>query len=101
MPIFSAPSMMAAGGAAPAICPAMRWSMPRSSSSGALISMEYTIGAPHICVTWWSRIASSAAARHDADTWCRRARRSTRNQPLQWNIGSVHRHRVRRHIPVE
>jgi hypothetical protein len=37
-PDFSeAPSMIAAGGAAPATCPAMRWSIPARKSAGALI----------------------------------------------------------------
>ena len=65
------------------------------SASGALSSVAITIGAPHRCVTLCVAIASYIAA-------ARTARRQTcvpatteidhgKHQPLQWNIGSVHR----------
>src|SRR6478609_1676803 len=65
------------------------------SASGAFRSVDITIGAPHRCVTLWFAIASYIAA-------ARTARRHTcvpatieidhgKHQPLQWNIGKVHR----------
>src|SRR5262245_66546266 len=66
------------------------------SLAGALSSVAITMGAPHKCVTFCVAIASYIA---DART----ARRHTcvpatteidhrKHQPLQWNIGSVHRY---------
>ncbi len=65
------------------------------SLAGALSNVAITIGAPHRCVTLWLAIASYIAG-------ARTARRQTcvpatteidhgKHQPLQWNIGSVHR----------
>ena len=45
-PMRSIPSIIAAGGAAAATSPDTLWPMPRRISSGALISIECTIGAP-------------------------------------------------------
>jgi hypothetical protein len=45
-PIFCMPSIIAAGGAAAATSPLTWWSMPRFISSGALISIWCTTGAP-------------------------------------------------------
>ncbi len=45
-PMRSAPSIIAAGGAAAATSPCTLCVMPRFISSGALISSECTIGAP-------------------------------------------------------
>src|SRR5215813_12862345 len=66
------------------------------SFAGALSSVAITIGAPHRCVTLCAAIASYIAG-------ARTARRHTcvpatteidhgKHQPLQWNIGSVHRY---------
>ena len=66
-----------------------------SRRRGALSSVDITIGAPHRCVTLWLAMASKIGA-------ARTARRHTcvpattdsvqgKHQPLQWNIGSVHR----------
>ena len=63
--------------------------------AGALSSVAITIGAPHRCVTLCLAIASYIA-------FARTSRRQTcvpatteidhgKHQPLQWNIGSVHR----------
>jgi len=105
MPICSHPSITAAGGAAPAIRPLIGCRMPARNSSGALISMLYTIGAPHRCVTVCSRISSK--------TWAGSTfRRHTlvpafsasvhgKHQPLQWNIGSVHRYTACCGMPQE
>jgi len=45
-PIFSIPSIIAAGGAAAATMPLTLCAMPFFISSGALMSVECTIGAP-------------------------------------------------------
>jgi hypothetical protein len=85
----------ASGGGAAAVKKETFWSKARRSASGALSSVDITMGAPHIWVTPWSASASYIAL---ARTW----RRQTwvpaaseivqgKHQPLQWNIGSVHR----------
>jgi hypothetical protein len=45
-PMRSMPSIIAAGGAAAATIPRTLWLMPFFSSSGALMSVLCTIGAP-------------------------------------------------------
>ena len=65
------------------------------SSAGALRSVDMTIGAPHRCVTPSRAISSKIG-------FARTCRRQTcvpatteidqgKHQPLQWNIGKVHR----------
>ena len=85
----------ASGGGAAAVAKLTTCGSGFFSASGALSSVAITIGAPHRCVTLWVAIASYIAA-------ARTARRQTcvpatidivhgKHQPLQWNIGSVHR----------
>ena len=85
----------ASGGGAAAVKNSTACGSGFFSCAGALSSVAITIGAPHRCVTLCSAIASYIAA---ARTW----RRQTcvpatteivhgKHQPLQWNIGSVHR----------
>ena len=45
-PMPSMPAIIEAGGEAPATMHDTSWSMPRFCSAGALISMEWTTGAP-------------------------------------------------------
>src|ERR1044071_5523309 len=86
----------APGGGAAAVKNSMVWGRGFFSFAGALSSVAITIGAPHRCVTLWLAIASYIAG-------ARTARRQTcvpatteidqgKHQPLQWNIGSVHRY---------
>src|SRR5262249_38051521 len=86
----------ASGGGAAAVKNSTTCGSGLFSPAGALSSVDITIGAPHRCVTLWSAIASYIAG---ARTW----RRHTcvpataeidhgKHQPLQWNIGSVHRY---------
>ena len=96
MPMRSQPSMIAAGGAEPAIRPLTAWPMPARCSSGALISMPYTMGAPQRCVTRCSRIRSNTNAgatlrRHTLAPACS-AMVQGKHHPLQWNMGSVHKY---------
>ena len=54
-----------------------------------------TIGAPHKCVTPWSAIASkigfALTQRRQTCVPAWTASVQGKHQPLQWNIGSVHR----------
>ena len=83
------------GGGAAAVLKVTVCGKSRLSASTALISSDITIGAPHRCVTFSSAIASNIALartqrRH---TWVPICTASVhgKHQPLQWNIGSVHR----------
>jgi hypothetical protein len=73
---------------------------PRAASRfffapGALISVVVTIGAPHMCVTLCSgsrrRSRALDLAQADIGAGAARAIVHGKHQPLQWNIGSVHR----------
>src|SRR5436190_14965168 len=86
----------ASGGGAAAVKNSTTCGNGRFSSASALSNVAITIGAPHRWVTPRSAIASYIAL---ARTW----RRHTwvpatteidhgKHQPLQWNIGSVHRY---------
>src|SRR6266508_5578789 len=86
----------ASGGGAAAVKNSTTCGSGFFSAGGALSRVAITIGAPHRCVTLWSAIASYIAG---ARTW----RRHTwvpatteidhgKHQPLQWNIGKVHRY---------
>src|SRR5690349_14053765 len=86
----------ASGGGAAAVKNSTTCGSGFFSFSGALSSVAITIGAPHRCVTLCIAIASYIAL-------ARTARRQTcvpaateidhgKHQPLQWNIGSVHRY---------
>src|SRR5690349_17179287 len=86
----------ASGGGAAAVKNSTTCGSGFFSPSGALSKVAITIGAPHRCVTLWFAIASYIAP-------ARTARRQTcvpatteidqgKHQPLQWNIGSVHRY---------
>ncbi len=85
----------ASGGGAAAVKNSTTCGSGFFSASGALSRVDITIGAPHRCVTFSPAMASYIAA---ARTW----RRQTcvpatteidhgKHQPLQWNIGKVHR----------
>ena len=69
--------------------------MGRFSSGVALSSVDMTIGAPERCVTPCSAMASYIAlARTHRRHTCVPATTDSdhgKHQPLQWNIGSVHR----------
>ena len=84
-----------AGGGAAAWLKATTCSMCRFSLSGALRSVDMTIGAPDRCETLCSAIASYIAlARTHLRQTCVPPTIDTdqgKHQPLQWNIGSVHR----------
>src|SRR5918997_6946094 len=86
----------ASGGGAAAVKNRTMWGRGRFSAAGALRSVDMTMGAPHRCVTPWSAMASYMG-------FARTARRQTwvpatidkdhgKHQPLQWNMGSVHRY---------
>src|SRR4029078_1289777 len=86
----------ASGGGAAAVKNSTTCGSGFFSCAGALSSVAITIGAPHRCVTLWLAIGSYMAP-------ARTARRQTcvpaateidhgKHQPLQWNIGSVHRY---------
>src|SRR5437660_1227220 len=86
----------ASGGGAAAVKNSTTCGSGFFSFSGALSNVAITIGAPHRCVTFWFAIASYIAV-------ARTARRHTcvpatteidhgKHQPLQWNIGSVHKY---------
>ncbi len=85
----------ASGGGAAAVTNSILCGSGRFSASLALSKVDMTMGAPHRCVTLCSAIASNTGL---ARTW----RRHTcvpataemvqgKHQPLQWNIGRVHR----------
>src|SRR5574343_1302848 len=90
------PSIMAAGGAAPATMLLTWWVMPCLSASGAAIMADNTMGAPQWWVTLWARMASKMAfgstRRRQTLTPARAATVQGKHQPLQWNMGSVHRY---------
>jgi hypothetical protein len=94
-PIASMASMTADGGAAPPVATSTGWPKAIFTCAGACTSRLSTIGAPHMCVTRWSRIAGKISAgstrrRHT----CVPPAAVTAHvyvQPQQWNIGSVHR----------
>src|SRR6185369_16058704 len=96
MPMFSAPSSTATGGAAPAINPTTERALPPFGAPGALISVLYTIGAPHIWVTPCCGISSNILAgstlRRQTLMPAEAATVQGKHQPLQWNIGSVQRY---------
>src|SRR5262249_31081957 len=86
----------ASGGGAAAVTNSTVCGSGVLSEAGALSSVDITIGAPQRCVTLCVAMASYMAG-------ARTARRHTcvpattesdhgKHQPLQWNIGSVHRY---------
>ncbi len=89
------PESTASGGGAAAVLNVTVCGNSRLSSSFALISVDITIGAPHRCVTPWSAIASYIAfgltQRRQTCVPACTASVHGKHQPLQWNIGSVHR----------
>jgi hypothetical protein len=68
---------------------------PRFSALRGVEQHAITIGAPHRCVTLWSAIASkiALASTRRRQTWVPATAVMVhgKHQPLQWNIGSVHR----------
>ena len=83
------------GGGAAAWLKATVWDIARFSSAAALSSVDMTMGAPDKCVTLCSTIASYIGrARTQRRQTCVPAtagRDQVKHQPLQWNMGSVHR----------
>src|SRR5262245_4423483 len=85
-----------AGGGEPPVWMSTTCGNVRFCSSGALINIASTVGAPHMCVTLCSTIigkitAGSTVRRHT----CVPPIATTdqpKHQPLQWKSGSVHRH---------
>src|SRR5947209_6018539 len=86
----------ASGGGAAAVKNSTTCGSGFFSESGALSSVAITIGAPHRCVTLWFAIASyMVGARTQRRQTCVPAATEIdhgKHQPLQWNIGSVHRY---------
>src|SRR5262245_6753704 len=85
----------ASGGGAAAVKNSTTCGSGFFSAAGALSRVAITIGAPHRCVTWWLAIASNiAGARTQRRHTCVPAATEIdqgKHQPLQWNIGKVHR----------
>src|SRR6476620_604765 len=96
MPMLSAPSSTATGGAAPAIRPTTGFALLPFGASGALIMVLYTIGAPHMwvtpCLGISSKILAGSTLRRQTLMPAEAATVHGKHQPLQWNIGSVHRY---------
>ena len=94
-PIRSIAAITGDGGAAPPVITSTGWSKRRFAASGACTSMLSTIGAPHRCVTACSQIAANTAAgstlRRHTCVAPAAVTAQVNVQPLQWNIGSVHR----------
>ena len=89
------PASTACGGGAAAVLKVTVWAKSRLSASSALTSVAMTIGAPQRWVTPWSAMASyiAFARTQRRQTWVPAWTASVqgKHQPLQWNIGSVHR----------
>ena len=85
----------ASGGGAAAVANCTTCGSGFFSSAGALSRVDITIGAPHRCVTLCSAMASYIALARTArrQTWVPATAEIVqgKHQPLQWNIGSVHR----------
>src|SRR5574340_319965 len=83
-------------GGAPAVVMRIRWAS--SCACGASAIVEQTAGAPHRFVMPRVSIASQIASARTArrQTWVAPAAVTAHgvHQPLQWNIGSVHRYLV-------
>src|SRR4029078_7260304 len=101
--MLSAPSSTATGGAAPAISPTTERAAFPLGAPGALISVLLTIGAPHIWVTpccgIHSKILAGSTLRRQTLIPADAAPVHGKHQPLQWNIGSVHRYTEWRGMP--
>src|SRR5205085_7761126 len=86
----------ASGGGAAAVKNSTTCGSGFFSTAGALSSVAITIGAPHRWVTLWSAMASYiAGARTQRRQTCVPATTDSdhgKHQPLQWNMGSVHRY---------
>ena len=86
----------ASGGGAAAVTNCTVCGSGRFSSGLALSRVDMTIGAPHRCVTLCSAMASYMAfGRTHLRHTCVPATTDSvqgKHQPLQWNIGSVHRY---------
>ena len=89
------PASTASGGGAAAVKNSTVCGSGFFSASGALSSVAITIGAPHRCVTLCVAIASYIAGARTArrHTWVPASTEIDhgKHQPLQWNMGSVHR----------
>ncbi len=85
----------ASGGGAAAVTNSILLGSGRFSSSLALSRVDMTMGAPHRWVTLWSAMASKIGlARTQRRHTCVPATADSvqgKHQPLQWNMGSVHR----------
>ncbi len=72
------------------------WLKRRRCSAGALTSMLSTVGAPHMCVTPCStiigKISAGSTLRRQMCVPPIAVTDHGKHQPLQWNIGSVHRY---------
>ena len=89
------PLITLAGGGEPPVWISTRWSNLRRCSAGAEVSKLRTVGAPHICVTRCSAIIEkmSAGSTLRRQIWVPPIATTDhgKHQPLQWNIGKVHR----------
>ena len=71
------------------------WAKRVFTAPGAWISIVITIGAPHMCVTPWramaGKISAGSTRRRQTCVPPTAVTAQVYVQPLQWNIGSVHR----------
>src|SRR5207247_2295271 len=85
----------ASGGGAAAVKNSTTWGSGFFSALGTLSSVAITIGAPHRCVTLCSAMASyiAGARTQRRQTWVPAPTETDhgKHQPLQWNIGNVHK----------
>ena len=88
--------MVEEGGAAPPVAQETVWSKGTRCAAGAFAIMLRTIGAPHMCVTRCSamsrKIAAGSTLRRQTCVPPTATVAQGNDQPLQWNIGSVHRY---------
>ncbi len=94
-PIASIFSSTAAGGAEAAVITSTVRPSARRAPAGALTSMLSTIGAPQKwvtpCVAMASKMAAASTRRRQTCVPASAVTVQGKHQPLQWNIGSVHR----------
>ena len=85
----------ASGGGAAAVKNSTTCGSGFFSAAGALSKVAITIGAPQRCVTLCAAMASYMAGARTCrrHTWVPATTEMVhgKHQPLQWNIGSVHR----------
>jgi len=95
-PSSSIPWITFAGGGEPPVWIWTTCGNLRRCSCGALISMVSTVGAPHMwvtpCSTMSSKICFGSTARRQTCVPPIAVTDHGKHQPLQWNMGRVHRY---------